>query len=310
MNSQGPLASLCLFFYNQENFVEEAIDGALSQTYDNCEIILSDDHSSDRTYERILEKVSNYNGGKKIIVNRNAQNMGLVPHTNKVIYDICSGDYIFLTGGDDICTPNRVEDAIIIFERKEEISMVNFSAIIIDENGAQIGGNFVPRDYIVSMCDETYLKSSSFMIGASSVSFRRDVKSFFGSLNQDCQTEDSAYRFRAALLGEIYCSSKIGLKYRVHGNNISIGPNVYKLKTDLIANQYKRDLEKRKSFLNGNLYLILKKKIEYYINYRNISEVLDTHKLSKIQYFYFRIKKYVLRKKYEYVVNAYLKIIG
>lgn len=44
MNSQGPLASLCLFFYNQENFVEEAIDGALSQTYDNCEIILSDDH--------------------------------------------------------------------------------------------------------------------------------------------------------------------------------------------------------------------------------------------------------------------------
>ncbi|RMH35959.1 MAG: glycosyltransferase family 2 protein, partial [Gammaproteobacteria bacterium] len=40
--------------YNQKNFVEEAVKSALAQTYEDMEIIISDDCSTDGSYQRIL----------------------------------------------------------------------------------------------------------------------------------------------------------------------------------------------------------------------------------------------------------------
>ena len=50
-----PLVTFALFAYNQEEFIREAVEGAFAQTYEPLEIILSDDCSSDRTYEIIQE---------------------------------------------------------------------------------------------------------------------------------------------------------------------------------------------------------------------------------------------------------------
>ena len=48
-----------LFAYNQEKYIREAVEGALSQTYGAMEIILSDDRSTDRTFEIMEEVVLN-----------------------------------------------------------------------------------------------------------------------------------------------------------------------------------------------------------------------------------------------------------
>jgi glycosyltransferase involved in cell wall biosynthesis len=58
MNStQYPLVSLCIFTYNQEKYIREAVEGALSQDYPNLEIIISDDNSTDSTYDRTIDYV-------------------------------------------------------------------------------------------------------------------------------------------------------------------------------------------------------------------------------------------------------------
>ena len=59
MNSEQPLATLFIAFYNQEDFVEDAVKGALSQTYENLEIILSDDCSTDKTFDEIKNGLRN-----------------------------------------------------------------------------------------------------------------------------------------------------------------------------------------------------------------------------------------------------------
>jgi glycosyltransferase involved in cell wall biosynthesis len=89
-----PLLTFALFAYNQEQFIAEAVQGALSQTYSPLEIILSDDCSPDRTFEIMQEMASKYNGPNRVIVRRNERNLGLIGHINLVM-EIVQGELIF-----------------------------------------------------------------------------------------------------------------------------------------------------------------------------------------------------------------------
>ena len=65
---ERPLVTFALFAYNQEKYIHEAVEGALAQTYEPLEIILSDDSSTDRTFEVMSELAKKYNGKNKVIV--------------------------------------------------------------------------------------------------------------------------------------------------------------------------------------------------------------------------------------------------
>ena len=114
--NETPLVSLVILTYNQENFISEAINGALSQTYENLEIIVSDDCSTDDTYEIAKRTIENYAGDKKIFLYKNEKNMGLVPHVNKIFSQYVNGEYIALAGGDDISLPERIEKTVTLFK--------------------------------------------------------------------------------------------------------------------------------------------------------------------------------------------------
>lgn len=300
-----PLVSLCVLFYNQENFVDEAIDGVLSQTYENCEVILSDDCSTDSTYEHILNKVSNYSGNKKIIVNRNEKNVGLVPHVNRLIYTLSHGTYIILTGGDDISLPNRVMNTVELFLSNPNASMVTLSCVIIDKSGKEKSTR-ISKDRLICCTDQDYLRHSSMWIGNLAMAYRRDILLSYSPLSDDCQTEDSTLRFRSMLKGPILDSSIVGIKYRVHGNNISIGNLKYKLKSHEIAEQYRKDLLANINCISSKTYRILQKKIDYYERFREISSKQALSNNNILTKFSNRIKHYLLRKLYHVNVSIYL----
>jgi len=73
-----PLVTFALFAYNQGKYIRQAVEGALAQTYENLEIIISDDASPDKTFEIMQELVRDYSGPHKIILNRNERNLGIV----------------------------------------------------------------------------------------------------------------------------------------------------------------------------------------------------------------------------------------
>ena len=54
--------TLLLVSYNQEKYISAAVNGVLYQNCEPIEIIISDDHSTDNTYENILRSVEGYNG--------------------------------------------------------------------------------------------------------------------------------------------------------------------------------------------------------------------------------------------------------
>lgn len=304
MNSDKPLATLFIAFYNQENFVEDAVKGAFSQTYENLEIILSDDCSTDRTFDEIKKWTQEYVGHHKIIINRNDKNLGLVSHMNKVLFEFSHGDYLFANGGDDISLPNRIADGIDYFLKDNSISGLTSASIYIDGNGNETKRMLLEKDRRYTITDKSYLMSKSFMCGSGMFAFKRDVLNVFGPLNDNCQTEDSCLRFRALLLGDVVASAKYGVKYRIHGKNMSIGNVIFKLKTHPIAEQYRKDLETVRERIAPKLYTILRNKINYYEINRETEYVFSLSS-SKVKKVFYRIRRKIASYIYKREMQNY-----
>lgn len=101
-----PLVSIHIITYNQIQFIHETLKSALSQTYENIEIIVADDGSSDGTAEIILEYARQYQD--KIIPLIGGPNLGITGNSNRGLA-ACNGKYIAFLGGDDLMHPEKIK---------------------------------------------------------------------------------------------------------------------------------------------------------------------------------------------------------
>lgn len=130
-----PLVSFCIFSYQEEKFIAEAVDGALAQDYPNMEIIISDDCSTDKTINIIKSKTESYNGPHKIIINKNKHNLGIREHVNHILYDVAHGEFLVLAGGDDISRFDRVSRCVELMTQHPTVMSMSVRSQRIDENG-------------------------------------------------------------------------------------------------------------------------------------------------------------------------------
>lgn len=112
---ERPLVTFALIAYNQERYISEAVSGALAQTYEHLEIILSDDCSTDRTFEIMVGMATDYRGNHQIILNRNEKNVGIFSHVMNV-FGISNGELIVFAAGDDISVHDRVENVVKVWQ--------------------------------------------------------------------------------------------------------------------------------------------------------------------------------------------------
>jgi len=127
-----PKISVIMGIFNVEDTLSEAIDSIIQQTYQDYELILCDDGSSDGTIAVANRFVSLH--PDKIILLRNEQNMGLNYTLNKCLAH-ASGEYIARMDGDDICDPTRFQRQVSYLDTHPEIAIVSSSMIHFDERG-------------------------------------------------------------------------------------------------------------------------------------------------------------------------------
>ena len=226
----------------------------------------------------------------------------MIRHLN-LLFGIAKGSIIATNPGDDISTPTRVSDTVSYFI-DSSIQMVTFSRENIDKDGNAMGLLGVEKD-VKYLINDNYLRSSSFMRGGTAVAFRKQILDTFGLLNEDAQTEDSTLRFRSLLMGSLLYSSKIGVKYRIHGGNMSIGASQYKLKTKLIAKQYYKDLNTAidNRLISQKLYNKLIKKIKYFCSIRNSNEKIE-NTVNSFKKLYYRLIRETI--SVSYILKSYL----
>jgi glycosyltransferase involved in cell wall biosynthesis len=103
-----PNVSVIITAYNEEEYIQQALDSFTAQTHENLEIIVVDDGSTDRTLTILLELAVR---DARIVVVRNDKNMGKVRSQNRG-FASASGDYIAICGGDDYVHPERIESEV------------------------------------------------------------------------------------------------------------------------------------------------------------------------------------------------------
>lgn len=225
---ENPLITFVIFAYNQERFIREAVEGAFSQTYSPLEIILSDDCSSDRTFEIIEEMALSYTGPHRIVINRNSSNLRVIEHVNRLM-QLAKAELLVLAAGDDISMPNRCEEVHARFIEGGLKTVAIFSnAVIIDEHSGEKGIYF-KRLPIYSRTLEDFKATKRCWTLGCSVAIRKVIYRKYGDMNTNVLQEDGVMAFRSLLEGDIEFINTPLVKYRQHGSNVSQTENPGKL---------------------------------------------------------------------------------
>lgn len=115
---QNPLVTVFIPVYNCEDYIGECLDSILGQTYENIEVLLVNDGSTDRSVE-----VINAYSDPRIRLIENEKNMG-IPYTRNVGLEEAKGQYMAIMDSDDIAMPNRVEKQVKFMEQNPDIDAV------------------------------------------------------------------------------------------------------------------------------------------------------------------------------------------
>lgn len=112
----NPLVSVLMTSYNREQYIGDAIKSVLNSTYDNFELLIIDDRSSDRTVE-IARKFEQYDSRIKVF--QNANNLGQFRNRNYAA-SLAKGKYLKYVDSDDLIYPTGLQVLVSMMEQFPE----------------------------------------------------------------------------------------------------------------------------------------------------------------------------------------------
>ena len=236
-----PLISYVLTAYNLENYIRQSIECAFAQTYSPLQIVLSDDCSTDRTFDIMKEMAEAYQGPHSIKLNRNSRNLGITQHMNKAYLELADGEIIVAAHGDDLSVPDRTSVCYDYLSQHPACTAVSggMQAVMHQEDGSIIPA---PGHSAVVRKIHTYRFDSCANIPAPSRCFYKRVMEEFGPLHPSCPTEDELISFRALMLGENAFLPEVLVTYRKHAGSNSNISNFAKFPLSKILEQQLRDM--------------------------------------------------------------------
>ena len=200
--------------YNCAQYLREAIESILGQTFQDFEFIIINDGSTDNTPE-ILREYANKDSRIRVI---NQPNSGIVTALNRGLKE-AKGEWIFRMDGDDISLPYRFEAQIKMVEKNPSLVLVGGWCEQIDKDGISLKINKYPEkhEYLIKALENGrpfpphptafYNKESVLKVGGYRGRFRH--------------AEDTDLWLRLIKYGKIECYKGVLLKLRKHGSNIS-----------------------------------------------------------------------------------------
>ena len=124
------LVSIIIPTYNSSAYVVEALDSCLNQQYENLELVISDDKSTDNTVEIIQGWIETHKSSfVRVDFTIQEKNLGVRDNTNFLIKR-AKGDYVRLLEGDDVLVEASIRKQVAFIKDNPEIKFT-FSPILV-----------------------------------------------------------------------------------------------------------------------------------------------------------------------------------
>lgn len=137
----SPLVTIGIPFYNNEDCLLDSIRSIFAQTFEDWELLLVDDGSSDNSL-KLAESIND----KRVKVLSDGRNLALATRLNQIA-SLAEGKYVARMDADDMASPERIEKQIEFLEKNTEITGVGTGAYIIDNEMNPVGQRVPPADH-------------------------------------------------------------------------------------------------------------------------------------------------------------------
>jgi len=205
-----PLVSILIPCYNHENYITECIESMMKQTYQNIELIVLDDGSTDNS-PKLLEELSNrYN-----FYYARHENIGVSATLNKAII-LSKGKYICICASDDKYHTTKIAKQIQFFIENPKYDMCYTNLYLFNDNGKvekakdrKNSSGHIFEDLIMDR----------FSISAPSVMIKSPVYEVVGGFDESLKVEDFDMWLRIADKYQIGYLDDYLVYYRIHDSN-------------------------------------------------------------------------------------------
>ena len=213
-NSFYPKVSIAIPIYNGEDYMEEAIESAIAQTYENLEIILVNDGSKDSThniceaylekYPKLIKYIKKENGGVSTALNAAIENM--------------SGDYFSWLSHDDLYTEDKVKEQINALSALEDKNTIIYNDIeYIDKNNKFVSSTNYSELYTEKQLSSGYFGVINGLLNGCSLLINKNCFTEVGLFDEELRTtNDYLMWFKLAAKYSFKFIPKILTKYRFH----------------------------------------------------------------------------------------------
>lgn len=252
--------SVIMPVYNtKEEYLREAIESILNQTFQDFEFIIIDDGSEDY----VKEIIKSYND-KRIKYIKNEKNLGLITTLNKGL-EIAHGEYIARMDSDDVSLPTRFEKQVAYMDKNLHVGALGTWTEVFPKTEI-----WKPQEKFTYF---NFLKWNPFITHPSVMLRSNAIKNHQIKYDNRFEVAEDYDFWRQILhVSEIHNLQEVLLKYRIDGNNISLKrkekskesfQKIQKIAYDFLTTD-KELQEKIKILLNRHGK---KKQLKYHIKY-------------------------------------------
>ena len=234
----NPLVTIYITNHNYGNYIDECIKSVINQEFDDLELIIIDDGSTDNS----LEMIDKYIGNPKThVIKQN--NKGLIV-SNNIALKLSNGKYIMRVDADDYLDPRALEIMVNTLEKNDELALVFPDYYEIDENGdiiRQVRRHNFDKD--VTLFDQPAHGACTMI--------RKDVLLEIGGYDETYNRQDG-YDLWLNIIND-YLVKNINLPlffYRQHGKSLTSNEKeLLSTRSQIIAKHAKNNKNKKLSII-------------------------------------------------------------
>lgn len=217
-----PKVSICIPIYNAEKFIHETIASVLAQTYQDFEIVITDNCSTDNS-AAIIQSFND----PRIQYHKNDSNIGAEGNWNKVL-TLANGSYVKLLCADDVIYSTCLEEQVTVLDNKEnaDVVLVTSHKDVINQDGKLVMTRKYPgkKGHINGLAAlRKSLRRGTNIIGEPVAGlFRREILQKSGYYNGDnLYMIDIDLWSRMLKFGDLYVIDKVLYAFRISTQSLS-----------------------------------------------------------------------------------------